>query len=135
VVFLSAWLVLSFFAGWWGYGYLWKDYETIKVRQEVEHFMNQEQTFNDGPQVGPFLLEKKPMAEVSPHLKCTAHSGLSQRVNLLIALMSVATVLLGVVLKNVVDIKGSVLVEVAKIEGRVNSLEIRMYNLEKEVKR
>jgi len=62
------------------------------------------------------------MSGKSPHDDCTAHSGLSTRVNVQIVLSGIATVLLGVLLNVAVGLRSDVNANIEKANGDIRLL-------------
>lgn len=70
----------------------------------------------------------------SPHQRCTAHSGLSGRVNLVIALMLVAVGLLVTLLNQTGNLKSDLSSSLAVTQQQVQTLGDRVANLEDEMR-
>lgn len=75
------------------------------------------------------------MADESPHVKCTAHSGLNIKVNLQLISSGVAVILLVVAINLMVDIKGATGERFATLEGKVEKIEEKVEDLSNRVER
>jgi hypothetical protein len=79
-------------------------------------------------------MERRREQDASPHLMCTAHSGMDIKTNILLALTSVATALLLIAINILIGISGGLAtnrLEIQHMTDKIINLESRITRIER----